>query len=268
LQVPATSEDELPHITWCATGSLGLLPIHAAGLHFDKEHYTTEKLYHYAVSSYTPTLSALLHVSRSSSNADRGVLAVSQPATPHLSRLPGTVDEVTKIKELMKQRRFHWLNDNEATVANVIKSIEHYGWIHLACHGIQRQDEATQSAFALYDGHLTLEKISRLSLKSAQLAFLSACQTATGAKDLPDEAVHLGAGMLMAGYKSVIATLWSISDLYAPKVAEDVYRELLKETKMKEGRVARALHHAVGRLREDVGENELMSWVPFIHLGQ
>jgi CHAT domain-containing protein len=167
----------------------------------------------------------------------------------------------------MMQRRFHWLDNHQATVESVFDNMDQYSWIHLACHGMQRQDEATQSAFALYDGRLTLEKIGQKSLKSARFAFLSACQTATGADDLPDEAVHLGAGMLTAGYQSVIATLWSISDHYAPMVAEDVYRELLKDTDTKNGRVAYALHKAVERLRHEAGETNFISWVPFIHLG-
>ncbi|CAE6487268.1 unnamed protein product [Rhizoctonia solani] len=50
------------------------------------------------------------------------------------------------------------------------------------------------------------------SFKNKGLAFLSACQTATGDTNLPDEAVHLASGMLMAGYPSVIATMWSVMD--------------------------------------------------------
>ena len=38
------------------------------------------------------------------------------------------------------------------------------------------------------------------SLEPAELAFLSACQTATGYEKLPEEAVHLVAGMLAAGF--------------------------------------------------------------------
>lgn len=195
------------------------------------------------------------------------MLAISQPATPGQSPLPGTVAEVEKIKELSQQHRFNWMNHDQATIANVLNNIEQYNWIHLACHGMQLQNEVTQSAFALYDGHLTLEIISRLSLKSARLAFLSACQTARGVDDLPDEAVHLGAGMLIAGYQSVIATMWTISDRLASQVAEDVYKELLKDTETQDGQVAYALHKAVGRLRDEVRKNNFMAWVPFIHLG-
>ncbi|KDN40552.1 hypothetical protein RSAG8_08024, partial [Rhizoctonia solani AG-8 WAC10335] len=99
------------------------------------------------------------------------------------------------------------------------------------------------------------------------LAFLSACQTATGDEMLPDEAIHLASGMLMAGYRSVIATMWSVGDNDAPVVADHVYAQLMKDGKIGNGEAGRALHYAVAALREKVGEKEFGSWVPYIHIG-
>jgi len=45
-------------------------------------------------------------------------------------------------------------------------------------------------------------------LPNASIAFLSACHSAAGDQDQPDEVVHLGAAMLGAGFQSVIATMW------------------------------------------------------------
>jgi CHAT domain-containing protein len=73
-----------------------------------------------------------------------------------------------------------------------------------------------------------LSDIIQLSLPQADFAFLSACQTATGAKDLQEEAVHLAAGMLLAGYRSVVATMWTIMDNDAPRVAGDLYEHLFQ----------------------------------------
>lgn len=106
------------------------------------------------------------------------------------------------------------------------------------------------------------------SFKSAEIAFLSACQTATGDEQRPEEAVHLAAGMLMAGFRSVYATMWSIGDADAPVVAKEVYTYLLKEGgQLNRGKEAYAMHHAVERLREKVGEEAFVKWVPFIHFG-
>jgi hypothetical protein len=45
-----------------------------------------------------------------------------------------------------------------------------------------------------------------------QFAFLSAFHAASGLKELPGEAMHLAAGLQFAGFPSVIATMWGISD--------------------------------------------------------
>jgi CHAT domain-containing protein len=79
--------------------------------------------------------------------------------------------------------------------------------LHLACHGAQKNDPLT-SAFILRDDDLTIQSIMQLDLDHASLAFLSACQTAKGNLDQPDQAVHLAASMLFCGFKSVIATMW------------------------------------------------------------
>lgn len=54
------------------------------------------------------------------------------------------------------------------------------------------------------------------SADNAELAFLSACQTAVGDEKIPEESIRLAAGMLAVGYKGVIATMWSIRDDDAP----------------------------------------------------
>ena len=79
-------------------------------------------------------------------------------------------------------------------------------WVHLACHGIQDVGDPTKSALLLQDGRLELSQIIKKSFPHADFAFLSACQTATGDPGRPEEAIPLAAGMLLAGYRSVVAT--------------------------------------------------------------
>jgi CHAT domain-containing protein len=123
------------------------------------------------------------------------------------------------------------------------------------------------SGFLLHDGILDLASINRRSFKNKGLAFLSACQTATGDAKLPDEAIHLASGMLMAGYTSVIGTMWSVKDVDPPLVADKVYGELMKEGKLGNGEAGKALHNAVEELRDEIGETEFGRWVPYIHIG-
>jgi CHAT domain-containing protein len=72
---------------------------------------------------------------------------------------------------------------------------------------VQNISNPTESALLLAkQSKLSLSRITKLSLPHAELAFLSACQTATGDENLAGEAVYLAAGMLLAGYRGVIAT--------------------------------------------------------------
>ena len=158
------------------------------------------------------------------------------------------------------------LKVEDATVERVLQAMRDTDWVHMACHGKQEAGEPMKSGLLLHDNILELSEIVRHTLPRADFAFLSACQTAVGDERIADESVHLAAGMFMAGYRGVIATMWSIKDNDAPQVAEDVYRRVLKDRRPNRKNSARALHGAVKRLRESGAG--FMAWVPFIHLGR
>ncbi|KAG8765225.1 hypothetical protein FRC12_007618 [Ceratobasidium sp. 428] len=255
--------ENLPHITWCTTGPLSFLPLHAAGDYSDP----TSILVNLAISSYTPTISSINHAP-STPDSFSGLLAVGQSSTPGLTPLPGTEVELDRIQAQTKLFKITRLDGDNASIKAVLEAMDSHSWVHLACHASQNLLDPIKSAFHLHDGSLDLTAIARKPLKNAQLAFLSACQTATGDESLPDEAVHLAAGLLMAGYPAIIATMWSISDQYAPLVAETFYKSLLEGGSPDSQRSAQALHKAVCRLREQIGDNEFARWVPYIHIGR
>ena len=78
---------------------------------------------------------------------------------------------------------------------------------------------------------------------------------------LSDEVILIPAGMLFAGYGGVVGTMWSINDKLVPRVARDVYAR----STVSEWQAARALHGAVGHLRES--NASFVEWLPFIHVG-
>ncbi|KAF8752266.1 TPR-like protein [Rhizoctonia solani] len=237
--------DDMPHVTWCPTGALSFLPLHAAG-DYD---ISRSRVFDYVISSYTPTLAALLSPSVGTLGCDSRVLVIGQEATPGHQQLPGTAKEIEYVVGHVKQRaKCLELSGSQATAETVLDAMEQHDWVHLACHAHQNVQDPTESGFFLHDGILNLASINQRSFKRKGLAFLSACQTATGDERLPDEAIHLASGMLMAGYSSVIATMcegW-----------KDWERE-----------AGKALHNAVGELRDKVGEKEFSRWVPYIHIG-
>jgi len=211
-------------------------------------------------------LTALLDAQRTTTLHNFQLLAIAQPSTPGQSALPHTEQELIQIRKRAGNLPVITLEGQDATVERVVQGMKECGWIHLACHGTQNTTHPTKSALLLQDGgRLELSEIIKTPLPNAEFAFMSACQTATGDKDLSEEAVHLAAGMLLAGYKGIIATMWSIKDKDAPLVADEVYASLLEDGQPDHTRAARALHQAVRHLREQ--NAPFASWVPFIHVG-
>ncbi|KAG8689313.1 hypothetical protein FRC11_003238 [Ceratobasidium sp. 423] len=256
--------EDRPHITWCPTGALSFLPLHAAG-DYDQPG---SKVFDYVISSYTPTVAALLASTTSSLSHNSRILAIGQSNTPGHSPLPGTTRELAYLKSHTQGKaEYTELVGDQATKTAVLDAMGKHDWVHLACHAHQNVHDPTESGFFLHDGALDLTSINQRSFKNKGLAYLSACQTAKGDKKLPDEAVHLASGMLMAGYSSVIATMWSVVDEDAPFVANKVYEQLMKDGKLGSGEAGKALHKAVTALRGEVGEREFDRWVPYIHIG-
>ncbi|QRV93659.1 aromatic di-alanine and TPR containing protein [Ceratobasidium sp. AG-Ba] len=211
-------EAELPHIIWCTTGQLAFLPLHAAGRYGNGP----ARAFDYVVSSYTPTIIALLD-SKKPLKQFCGILLVGQEAASGSEALPGTVIELDKVQNHRGDLNLRRLEGENATDLF----------------------DPLKSSFQLYDGSLYLSDISGQSLEHADFAFLSACETATGHHDLPDEAVHLAAGMLILGFSHVIATMWSIKDEDAPIIADHIYADIIPHGVPDSEKSARALHRAV-----------------------
>jgi len=218
------------------------------------------------VSSYTPTITAILDLSAPKVGDDFTILTVAQPNTPNATPIPKTEDEVKQVESLAGGVNVISLKNDAATVERVLQAMRDTDWIHLACHGRQMTGDPMKSGLLLHDRILELSEIVRHALPRADFAFLSACQTAVGDERIADESVHLAAGMFMAGYRGVIATMWSIKDKDAPEIAEDVYTRILRDGRPDRKKAAHALHDAVKRLRDSGAK--FVDWVPFIHLGR
>jgi CHAT domain-containing protein len=269
-----------PRIWWCPTGHLSFLPIHAAGA-YGGPH--PESIMDYTVSSYTPNITTLIHLFEEQCSIDDSVVGLfltSQPDAVLGSPIPGATKEVQQIHETAKGHRMRALKleGKEVTPEECLVHLEHYSSVHLACHGSQNKENPLLSKFFFHRGTLDLSAIIKRDLKNADLAFLSACQTSTGDANLSEEAVHLAAGMLAAGYRRVVGTMWSISDSTAQRVAVEFYDHLFKHREEGNGNrfdgslSAYALHHAVQELRKttddsDDSEGSLLAWLPFVHFG-
>ena len=180
------------------------------------------------------------------------------------------------IKKLLEKNdvKVLCLDGKAATVNQGLINMENYSCIHFACHAQQNNKEPLKSGFMFHDGTLELSEIIKKQLVGADLAYLSACQTSTGDEKLSEEAVHLAAGMLAAGYRGVVATMWSISDQHGPQVAEDFYARLISQDLELEqlsgglstDNAACALHYSTQKLRKQFGDL-VLDWIPYVHFG-
>ncbi|KZT07985.1 uncharacterized protein LAESUDRAFT_91127 [Laetiporus sulphureus 93-53] len=265
ISSPSAGEPhKLSRIWWCPTGPLALLPIHAAGIYGTAE--PAPKLHDYVLSSYTPTLTTLINGHHRNVPRRPKILTVAQPFAHGQCPILGTRHELDIISKRIEDFASVRLEEDAATVEEVMNAMTESNWVHFACHGVQDMRNPTESALLLAgSSRLTMSEMMSLSLPHAELAFLSACQTAMGTEELKDEAIHLAAGMLFAGYRGVIGTMWSIMDSDAPQVADDVYAHLFKDQQPDATEAAYALHVATTNLHKQ--GKPLLNWVPFIHIG-
>jgi CHAT domain len=271
MQIPLQWNAGAPscRIWWYPTGPLTFLPIHAAG----NDAVDVSRL---VVSSYVTTLHSLLQARKKIGPSPMGrqkLLTVSQPDTPGQKPLPFCTTEVEEVARVVHQAgwsendivRLHGL---DATVSHVSRALETCSWVHFACHGFQHSKFGMESALALYDGDFALHQIASKRLSVGRLAFLSVCHAASGLRSLPGEAMHIAAGLQFAGFSSVIASIWAVSDEDAPAVAAATYKYLLRNGPQRcdHSEAAAALNLAVSDLRKNP-EVTLDRWIPFVHFG-
>jgi CHAT domain-containing protein len=143
------------------------------------------------------------------------------PPLPHVASEVEAVQSVFGGKALM----------NAAFVVPAVEeglSERQVGIVHIASHGEFRAESA-ESFLLTYDGRLAVDRLSELvgttqfREQPLELLTLSACETAAG-----DERAALGlAGVaVQAGARSVLATLWSVSDPASAELITEFYRQL------------------------------------------
>jgi CHAT domain-containing protein len=185
--------------------------VHAAGIY---EGPRQECCADYVVSSYAPTLTALLRAQhQAEAHTTRKVqmvaVAVERAHNPALLLLPYVAREARHIVEVAAGAGASASSmPASAAKEDVLTSFRAADFVHLACHGIQDHASPYESHFSLGSSDLTVADLIEVDLPHAFFAFLSACDSAQGTQKHADEVVHLAATMLFAGFQSVVATMW------------------------------------------------------------
>ncbi|KAG1755431.1 CHAT domain-containing protein [Suillus lakei] len=202
---------------------------------------------------YMPTLSAL----------------ISQPGPGQGGVLPAVDSELELVHELVPSNvKSTNLSGDGATQAGALEALQQNTWVHLACHGKQDHEQPYNSRFVMRDKPLTLLDIMENNSPQAEFTFLLACHTAVGDEKTPDEVIHLAAGLQSSGFKSVIGTLWGVSDALAKYVVEAFYEKIFEDLEdggiMDCTKAAWALNRATHAVKMKMPLEQRMV---FIHIG-
>ncbi|WP_052121145.1 CHAT domain-containing protein [Amycolatopsis sp. MJM2582] len=252
----ALGEGAAHRVWWMPTGRLGLLPLHAAGLPGGPS------VMDLVVSSYTPTLRALLHSRRQQPADLRRQLTVALEHTPGQNELPGAVAEASYLSGGAFASRS--LVDSVATKDAVLSALRTTTWAHFACHAFNDPATPSQSGLALHDGLLRVSAIGALRLEKAELAYLSACSTAKTGWDHTDEAIHLASVFQLAGYRHVVGVLWPFEDGSAQVAARLFYDQLADKPRADQAPFA--LHQVCRTLRSEFPDRPDL-WAGLVHSG-
>jgi CHAT domain-containing protein len=126
------------------------------------------------------------------------------------------------------------LSRNSASETNLKNKASSYDVLHFATHATFDNDEPFNSSLLLAsdesnDGKLTVEEIYQLQLKPS-LVVLSACDTGLGKYSAGDEIIGFYRAFMYAGAKSIIATLWPVSDEATSFLINEFYQSLKKNS--------------------------------------
>ncbi|VBB73370.1 Putative protein of unknown function [Podospora comata] len=253
------SSDNWPRVWWIPTGLLSQLPLHAAGRHMQG---STETVLDRVISSYAPSVKALIHGRRHPIRTSAGPLSdnallVAMRETPDLSVngiLPFAASEVEMLKDLCPSLKLQPITPTPCK-DDVLQHLRTCKIFHFAGHGQSDPMEPSRSCLLLEDWKtdpLTVGDLRdhRLQENGPFLGYLSACSTgANEAVQLADEGIHLVSAFQLAGFRHVVGTLWEVSDRHCVDVARVLY-ETLRDEGMTDAAVCRGLHRAVRALRD------------------
>jgi CHAT domain-containing protein len=160
---------------------------------------------------------------------ERGISDLSGIA---LHDLPQTRAEVEEIGKIVGPDAVILLGSDATESAFKKQPLDQFRVLHLAAHGFADTQYPERSALVLGadpksgdDGLLQVREIFRLRL-NAELTTLSACDTGVGRVQGQEGIRNLVEAFLVAGSKSVVASLWSADDLSASALMERFYERL------------------------------------------
>ncbi|WP_327313122.1 CHAT domain-containing protein [Streptomyces sp. NBC_01235] len=250
---------------WCPIGVAAGLPLHAAGRHRDGAGQT---VFDRVVSSYTPSLTALADTVTMPPprHARPTALAVGVGERKGVPKLLSARDEAEAVAALLPGSTV--LIDSAASADAIKEGLQSHAIAHFACHGraVSSAGHPDLGGLMLSDGMFVPSFVRDLRTTQAQLAFLSACDTASPDPALLDEPLSLASAFHLAGFRGVIGTQWHTADSTETAVA--VYAALTAHgTRPADTAQAAATLTETSRRMRDAYPAVPTRWAAHVHVG-
>ena len=183
-----------------------------------------------------PRLATLRHAPAA---AQALVHRAQDPADRDYRRLPFTAEEAAGIAAQFPPADVDELIGVSATRERLLAlDWSQYRFIHIATHGIVHAQVPELSALILgsYDAGGQIPdhevRVADVSLQTltAEVAVLSACETALGTEVRSEGLVGMSSTMLARGAQAVVASLWSVPDETGARLMKEFYQRMLHDS--------------------------------------
>jgi CHAT domain-containing protein len=242
---PVREKLQSKHVLIVPHESLHGVPFHAL---FDGNKYVIDSF----TVSYAPSASIYVQCRRKTANHIGPALILGTAN----EQAPCIAQELTAIAEIIPEARL--VIGPEANE----KSLREYGpqsrMLHIASHGLFRQDRPMFSGIRLGSSYLTLYDLYTLRLPVDHIT-LSGCSTGMNVVASGDEVFGLMRGLLSAGARRLLLSLWDVNDRSTAEFMRIFY------TCLKDSGPAIALQTSMQRLREEYPHPYY--WAPFMLVG-
>jgi CHAT domain-containing protein len=247
LIAPIRSQTNVSHLIFVPHGSLHFLPFHAL---LDRGEYLCDA----HTVSYAPSAAvfALCQEKAPANTSASLVMGIPDQRAPHI------LEEVESVAKLLPGSKLFL--GPEASAGTLRAMGSQAALLHIATHGVYRQDNPMFSGIRLGDGYLNLYDLYQMRL-SARHVTLSGCATGMNFVAAGDELLGLQRGLFCAGASSLLLSLWDVHDDSTAELMQTLYANYLSSQNM-----ASALRSSMQALRQE--NPHPYFWAPFVLVGQ
>lgn len=166
--------------------------------------------------------------------------------------LPPLLRNVQSTENILQQFKGKFYAKSKARKAQFLKKAENYAFLHLATHAQLNDENANYSFISFAQTQDSIQKEELLFLNelyslnlNADMVVLSACETGVGELKKGEGIISLARAFAYAGAKSMVTSLWQVSDQKTGDLMTFFYENLSQELPKDE-----ALHQAKQQLIE------------------